>query len=120
VVSDAPPPLTPEPTIELSESDLERPPAFGLDESIHIPKRRSVLPWLALLLLCGAAGTKLWLDGRIGANDAANAGASSTSAVESSSASDAAIRVSDAGPAKPRVSGPHRPPPPKPATSAVH
>jgi serine/threonine-protein kinase len=45
-----------EPTIELSEGDIVRPPAYGLDESIRIPKRRSILPWLALLLVLGAAG----------------------------------------------------------------
>jgi serine/threonine-protein kinase len=45
-----------EPTIELSEGDIVRPPAYGLDESIRIPKRRSILPWLALVLVIGAAG----------------------------------------------------------------
>jgi hypothetical protein len=51
-----------EPTIEISESDLERRPAYGIDESIRIPKTGSILPWLGLLLL-GGAGVGLWQDG---------------------------------------------------------
>jgi eukaryotic-like serine/threonine-protein kinase len=51
----------PDPTIEISASDLERPPAYGMDESIRIPKRRSILPWLALLLVGGGAFA-LWRD----------------------------------------------------------
>jgi serine/threonine protein kinase len=59
---DAPPRAAlPEPTIELSERDLERPPAYGLDESIRIPKTGSILPWLALLVVGGAA-LALWRD----------------------------------------------------------
>jgi eukaryotic-like serine/threonine-protein kinase len=52
---------TAEPTIELSESDLERRPAYGMDESIRIPKAGSILPWLGLLLVGGAAAA-LWRD----------------------------------------------------------
>ncbi len=51
----------PDATIEISASDLERPPAYGMDESIRIPKRRSILPWLALLLAGGGAFA-LWRD----------------------------------------------------------
>ncbi len=51
----------PEPTIELSESDLERPRAYGLDESIRIPKTGSILPWL-VLLVAGGAAVALWRD----------------------------------------------------------
>jgi eukaryotic-like serine/threonine-protein kinase len=51
----------PEPTIEVSASDLERPRAYGLDESIRIPKTGSILPWLALLVAGGAA-VALWRD----------------------------------------------------------
>jgi eukaryotic-like serine/threonine-protein kinase len=51
----------PNPTVELSESDLERPPALGTDESLRIPKTRSILPWVALLLV-GAAAVALWRD----------------------------------------------------------
>ncbi len=50
-----------EPTIEVSESDIERPRAYGLDESIRIPKTGSILPWLALLVAGGAA-VALWRD----------------------------------------------------------
>ena len=50
-----------EPTIEVSASDLERPPAYGMDESIRIPKTGSMLPWVALLLAGGAAAA-LWHD----------------------------------------------------------
>jgi serine/threonine protein kinase len=50
-----------EPTTELSASDLERPPAYGMDESIRIPKTGSMVPWLALLLAGGAA-VALWHD----------------------------------------------------------
>jgi serine/threonine-protein kinase len=48
-------------TIEISESDLERRPAYGLDESIRIPKTGSIWPWLGLLLV-GGAGVVLWQD----------------------------------------------------------
>jgi serine/threonine protein kinase len=48
-----------EPTVELSDRDIVRPPAYGLDESIRIPKNGSVLPWMALLLV-GAGGYGLW------------------------------------------------------------
>jgi hypothetical protein len=49
-------------TIELSESDLlvpRREPWPTVDESIRIPKNRSVLPWLVLLVVAGIGG-KLW------------------------------------------------------------
>ena len=42
-------------TIEVSERDLEARPQYGMDESIRIPKRRSILPWLALLLVGSGA-----------------------------------------------------------------
>jgi hypothetical protein len=57
----SPPPVG-EPTVELSQGDLESSPDL-LEESIHIPKRRSILPWIALLVFCGIGG-KLWLDAR--------------------------------------------------------
>jgi serine/threonine-protein kinase len=77
-VSDAPsrrpaPPLPPripapdrptgnrEPTIELSERDIVRPPPFGMDESIRIPKNTPALPWIVLLVVVGA-GFALWRD----------------------------------------------------------
>jgi serine/threonine-protein kinase len=51
-------------TIEISESDLERRPAYGMDESIRIPRTGSILPWLGLLLL-GGGGVVLWQDGAL-------------------------------------------------------
>jgi len=56
-----PPMATAEPTIELSERDFAPRPAYGLDESIRIPKSGSLWPWLALLLI-GGAGVALWHD----------------------------------------------------------
>jgi hypothetical protein len=43
----------------ISDSDLERPPAYGMDESIRIPKTFSIWPWLAFFLL-GGAGVLLY------------------------------------------------------------
>jgi serine/threonine-protein kinase len=116
--------LAKEPTIEISTRDFEPEPArpqaraLGLDESIRIPKRRSLWPWL-VLLACGALGTKLWLDSRR-ASGGDTAGASSAAAVDSSGTPDAAVRAPDAGLSKPRASATHRPlpPPPKPNPSA--
>src|SRR5260370_26699861 len=48
-----------DPTIELSERDIERPVPYGMDESIRIPKTHSIVPWLALLLV-GGAGFAAW------------------------------------------------------------
>jgi serine/threonine-protein kinase len=48
-----------EPTVELSERDFVRRPAYGLSDSIRIPKNASVLPWMVLLLV-GAGGYALW------------------------------------------------------------
>jgi serine/threonine-protein kinase len=103
-----PPAIPPEPSIELSERDFERPPAYGMSESIRIPKRRSILPWLALLLFGGIAA-KLWIDAHASTSDAGVDGAPSAPALASS--------VPEAGVARPR-SVPRRPPPPKAATSA--
>ncbi len=49
-------------TIELSDSDIlvpQRRPWPQVDESMRIPKNRSALPWLLLLVLAGIGG-KLW------------------------------------------------------------
>jgi serine/threonine-protein kinase len=48
-----------DPTIELSERDIERPMPYGMDESVRIPKTRSIVPWLALLLV-GGVGFAAW------------------------------------------------------------
>jgi serine/threonine protein kinase len=48
-----------DPTIELSERDIERPVPYGMDESIRIPKTHSIVPWLGLLLI-GGAGFAAW------------------------------------------------------------
>jgi serine/threonine-protein kinase len=37
-------------------------PAYGLDESVRIPKNASLLPWLAVLLLLGGVGVAAWRD----------------------------------------------------------
>jgi serine/threonine-protein kinase len=50
------------PAIELGDADIMR-SQYGLDESIRIPKRRSIVPWILLLVVAGA-GTKVWLDRR--------------------------------------------------------
>jgi serine/threonine-protein kinase len=49
-------PTGPGETIEVSESDVE---PSRTEESIRIPKRRSILPWLLLLALLGV-GAKVW------------------------------------------------------------
>ena len=115
-----PAPETPvEPTIELSESDIVRPPQFGLDESIRIPKRRSFLPWL-LLLVVAAAGVKAWPFLRRMADDAMGSGepGADTSAGSNAAADpEAGLRGSDAGSPKGRPILPHRPFPTKPGAT---
>jgi eukaryotic-like serine/threonine-protein kinase len=108
-----PPPVTREPTIELSEGDIVRP--YGLDESIHIPKRRAVLPWIALLLIAGT-GYGLWRSG-VTWDVLASAVTSS-----SASADGGAPRDGGAAPRPPSVAsgnGLRRPPPLKPRPTAT-
>ncbi len=107
----APPPPRPrppvkssEPTIELSEGDIVRPPAYGLDESIRIPKRRSILPWLVLLVLVGAGG---WLYAHRQASESAGAVASSSAPTSSSAAPDAS--APKLRPPQPRHATPTKP-----------
>jgi serine/threonine protein kinase len=101
-----------EPTIEISERDLERPPPYGMDESIRIPKRRSVLPWLALVV-CGGIGGKLWLDARKGGAAPAPPASTSSASVSGPSgtvdASAAARGAPDAGAPRPHAPASHRP-----------
>jgi serine/threonine protein kinase len=100
----APPPPRSEPTIELSEGDIVRPSSFGMDESVRLPKRRSLLPWLALLLLAGV-GVKLWLDRGTGPDAPLND--ASTAAVGASAVGVPSRAVTEGG------AGRARPPPPQ-------
>jgi hypothetical protein len=52
-------------TIELSGSDLEyvERPAYGLADSIRIPKNRSIVPWILALVVLGG-GAKCWIDSK--------------------------------------------------------
>jgi serine/threonine protein kinase len=129
-----PPPLTQaraadakaraEPTIEISERDLERPRSHGTDESVRIPKHRSILPWLFLLVLAGA-GAKAYLVYHPLESEPGPEGAS-PSAPAPSGAPDAALGpahgATEAGAAKlPRGSGSSRPPrTPKAGPSNAH
>ncbi|MGH7438062.1 MAG: serine/threonine protein kinase [Polyangiaceae bacterium] len=62
--SEAPPSSA---ALEVSESDIVK-SQYGLNESIRIPKRRSVVPWLLLLLLLGGGAyegrtfARPWID----------------------------------------------------------
>ena len=130
-----------EPTIEVSASDLERPPVYGLDESIRIPKRRSFLPWLALLLAGGAAAAvwrddarRSWIEGTLSAWRASLGGSTASSVVDAGASptpNPSARATGDAGAARapagagarttPAPSGvaTHHPLPPKPAASGA-
>jgi serine/threonine-protein kinase len=83
-----------DPTINISERDFERPPAYGLDESIRIPKRRVLLP-LLLLGIAGAGGAAWYFYRPAFAELLYPSAPSSTS---SSSASAASTPALDAGP----------------------
>jgi len=111
----APPAKKPsEPTIELSARDLEPPPAYGLDESIRIPKRRGGLIVLALLLCAGAAAA-LFIGSRIEGGASVNAGRPASSAIGDAGA---ANRLGvDAGPGQSPASRPRRPAPVVPSAS---
>jgi serine/threonine-protein kinase len=56
------------------------------EESIHLPRRRSVLPWIALVGL-GVLGTKLWMNHRASTTAEASATSEAPSAPASSAAS---------------------------------
>jgi len=115
-----------EATIELSGSDLEPQPAYGIDESIRIPKRRSILPWLLLLVL-GGLGVLAWRNPdrvrdtwtSVAAWWAARSNATDVDAGTAPSASSAASSAPEAGVApRPHNPASHRPPPPKPPVPA--
>jgi eukaryotic-like serine/threonine-protein kinase len=110
------PPVTGEPTIELSEGDIVRP--YGLDESIHIPKRRTVLPWVALLLLLGI-GYGVWRsgvtwDGLL--SIAASSSASGAAGLDGGAPRDGGAQLRPL--VGPSGSGQRRPPPIKPKPTA--
>jgi tRNA A-37 threonylcarbamoyl transferase component Bud32 len=128
-----------EATIEVSASDLERAPVYGLDESIRIPKRRTFLPWLALLLVGGAAAAawrddarRSWIIETLGAwraslggstaSSVADAGANPTPDPSARAAGDAGSARAPAGartmPAPSGVAS-HHPLPPKLAASGA-
>jgi serine/threonine-protein kinase len=125
-----------EATIELSDSDIETLPS-PTDESIRIPMRRSILPWLILLMLLGI-GTKLWLDARkardVGApsspsetaigedagSDNVQAMGAKVDASPSAVASSAAPPSKAANPTAPTTSAIHRAPPPRVGPGNVH
>jgi serine/threonine protein kinase len=104
-----------EPTIELSASDFEPSPQYGIDESIRIPKRRSLLPWLALLL-CGGAAAMLWRN----PGWLQSAWTSVTSAPSAPTPDPSGVPGADAGAARPRASAAHRPAPARPTAAGTH
>jgi serine/threonine protein kinase len=105
--------IAPEPTIELSESDIVRPPAYGIDESVRLPKRRSILPWLVLPVFAGV-GVWLWLAyGKVVGAWFASGVPSSSAAASASVDAGVASRVAVEGgaPTRPRPPPTQRPPP---------
>jgi serine/threonine-protein kinase len=107
-----------EPTIELSDRDIVRPPARGMDESVRIPMKRSVLVWLFFFVLV-AAGVKAYLVYRPLDAYLHPSAAPSSSADEVPSVAPAASAPAhpppDAGPPhRPRPAGSHLAKPAKP------
>jgi serine/threonine-protein kinase len=94
-------------TMELSERDIIRPPSYGMDESIRIPKAGSILPWLALLALAGG-GTWYWLAHQE-TSDANASGQVSTAPDASAGAALGAHVAPEAGASKPHASGSSHP-----------
>jgi serine/threonine-protein kinase len=94
-------------TIEVSERDIVRPPPRGLEESVRIPKRRSILPWLLLLVLAGVGATIWYLSYQGAAADDSSASGAASSAPDA-----AALGVRggpEAGVLKPRALGSSHP-----------
>jgi serine/threonine-protein kinase len=106
-----------EATVQISERDIVRP--YGMDESIRIPKRGSILPWLALLAIAGAGGYYFFT--RQDASDPTNGSASIAPDAGASGSQDAALGArgaAEAGALRPHAYGsshpsfrPIRPPP---------
>jgi serine/threonine protein kinase len=131
-MSPAPAPSGEQTTLELSESDLDAPfaPALGgmpaperTEESIHIPRRRSIVPWL-MGIAALVIGGKLWFAHHAAsrAGDASNLPAStSASAAGDLAAPDASAPASAQVPVftRDRDAGPDVPGPAKPASSAL-
>ena len=76
----SPPPLPREATMEISERDLE--PSLPVLPTERRKRRRSVLPWITVVLFVGIAG-KLWMDAR---DDGEQSAAGAASGVTSASA----------------------------------
>jgi serine/threonine-protein kinase len=122
----APPePSEPSSQAETQGAPTRRPPPPGIDESIHIPKRRSILPWVALLLFAGI-GVKLWLDEhsrqaiRGAAEELLHGATAGESATASASAPSSASPIASASVA-PTASAPSQiaPTPPRPAPTTT-
>jgi serine/threonine-protein kinase len=90
-------------TIELSIRDLEPAPAYGLDESIRIPKRRGAFVWLTLIV-CIAASVALLVRSRLsrGAVDPAVSPSASNAIADAGAPSRPSL---DAGTTRPRGPG---------------
>ncbi len=112
-----------EATIELSDSDIETVPSAA-EESIRIPMRRSLLPWIVLFAFIGI-GTKLWLDARKSHGSAAQSSPPETP-IEKDAGSDNVQAMGTAASASPSAVAPSPAPaskaaiPAAPATSATH
>jgi serine/threonine-protein kinase len=112
-------PSTREPTMELSERDIVKP--YGLDESIRIPKTRSALPWVALLLVAGLAlgawRTRSWWESFLPTSASPSSSGSAVGPTAPAGFDGGATKPGSS--ARPRLIGSgHRPPPPKPLPTA--
>ncbi|HEX8796590.1 MAG TPA: serine/threonine-protein kinase [Polyangiaceae bacterium] len=122
-VKPPPPPPPAEPTMELSESDLERSKASTsmststVESSLPVVtplprrKRRSLLPWVTLLFFVGLGG-KLWLDARQPSNEV-------TSAVATAAAKPTTTATPSAIPSATATATPSATPTPTPTATAT-
>jgi serine/threonine-protein kinase len=129
-VSTPPPPLSrPDTTTELSARDVETVesliPTRKLEEkpvdreSVRIPKRRTVLPWLALLLAV-CVGGKLWLDRRAARPPPAPSPAADESAAPSASEPTRNAAAHEPPSSSATASAPPRVAPPVASSASVH